>query len=280
MEGDSMAAQLSALEKKIRSNASEEKRSIDDFDRFLRELGLFDILSKLNLSFGPSKLGLDLANFFRLDDTREIDKRLKAAFKFCGLSEEDPRHWRALLNALVTECFPKKGRSITRDQASLFELLLDIHALQANSPKLMKAEDIAKKLLRDRRFSKKYPTINSVGSLTKLVRKAQNPKHNPYARYREEKDIALYVTREQYRAAGISEEAFERNVRPVLEVAMAVGNQRAQEDLLVENLKKRHLEIEGSACSWEAEQRYRQIAKEALKKRLELADGSAPSSEL
>jgi hypothetical protein len=61
---------------------------------------------------------------------------------------------------------------------------------------------------------------------------------------------------------------------------MAVGNQRAQEDLLVENLKKRHLEIEGSACSWEAEQRYRQIAKEALKKRVELADGSAPSSEL
>jgi hypothetical protein len=189
-----MAAQLSALEKKIRSNASEEKRSIDDFDRFLRELGLFDILSKLNLSFGPSKLGLDLANFFRLDDTREIDKRLKAAFKFCGLSEEDPRHWRALLNALVTECFPKKGRSITRDQASLFELLLDIHALQANSPKLMKAEDIAKKLLRDRRFSKKYPTINSVGSLTKLVRKAQI-QNIILMRGTAKKKISLYMSR-------------------------------------------------------------------------------------
>jgi hypothetical protein len=73
-------------------------------------------------------------------------------------------------------------------------------------------------------------------------------------------------------------------VRPVLEVALAVGSQRVQEDDLVDYLKKKHLEIKGSACSWEAEQQYRQIAKEALKKRLQnsetLADGSAPSSKL
>jgi hypothetical protein len=131
-----MSGQLSLLAKNIRSNALEEKRSLDDFDRFLRELGLFDAFSKLDLSLGPSKIGLDQINFFRLDDTKEIDQRLKAAFEFCGLSEEEPRHWRALLNALVTECFPKKGRSRTRDLESLFELLLDIHALQANFPKL------------------------------------------------------------------------------------------------------------------------------------------------
>ena len=41
-----MAAQLSSLVKKIRSNALEEKRSLDDFDRVLGELGLFDAFSK------------------------------------------------------------------------------------------------------------------------------------------------------------------------------------------------------------------------------------------
>jgi hypothetical protein len=70
----------------------------------------------------------------------------------------------------------------------------------------------------------------------------------------------------------------------VLEVAIAVGNQRAREEDLVDSLKKKHLEIKGSACSWEAEQQYRQIAKDELKKRAETsraaADGSAPSSEL
>lgn len=277
-----MAAQLSELAKRIRSSASDEKRSLDDFDRLLRAMGWFDSFSKLNLSLGPTKIGLDQVNFFHLDEKKEIDRRLKAAFKFCGLSEEDPRHWRVLLNALVTECFPKKGRTISRDQGSLFELLLDIHELQATNPKLTNAEAIARKLLRLRTFPKKYPTIKSVGSLTKLVRKAQDPKHNPYARYREEKDIALFAMREQYRANGISEEAFEKGVRPVLEVAMALGSQRAQEEDLLEYLKKKHLEIKGSACSWEAEQHYRQLAKEALKKRREvpetLPDGSAPSS--
>ena len=263
-----MAAQLSELAKNIRSSALEEKRSLDDFDRMLKALGLFDAFSKINLSLGPSKIGLDQVNFFRLDDAKEADQRLKAAFKFCGLNEEEPRHWRALLNALVTECFPKKGRSKTRDEQGLFELLLDIHEVQAANPKLTDAKDIAKKMLRITSFRKKYPTINSAQSLTKLVRKAQNPKHNPYVRYREEKDIAMYVMREQHRAAGISDEAFERGVRPIVEVAMALGSQRAQEEDLVDYLKKKHLEIKGSACGWEAEQQYRQIAKEALEKQL------------
>jgi hypothetical protein len=263
-----MAAQLSVLAKNIRSNALEERRSLDDFDRVLRELGLLDEFSKLDLSLGSPKILLNQVYFFRLNDTDEVDRRLKAAFKFCGLSEEEPRHWRALLNALVTECFPKKGRSVTRDRANLFELLLDIHALQANSPKLTKPEEIAKKLLRSPKLSKKYSTIKWA-ALTKLVRKAQNPKHNPYARYREEKDIVLHVLREEHRAAGLSEEGFERGVRPVLEIAIAVGNQRAQEDILVDALKKGHLELKGAACSWEAEQYYRQIAKDRLKKRAE-----------
>jgi hypothetical protein len=278
-----MGAQLSDLAKKIRSKAMEEKRSLDDNDRFLKELGLFDAFAKINLSLGPSKIGLDQVNFFRLDDTKEVDKRLKATFKFCGLNEEEPRHWRALLNALVTECFPKKGRSKTRDEESLFELLLDIHEVQAANPKLTDAKDIAKKLLRVTKFAKKYSTISSAETMTRLVRKAQNPKQNPYARYREENDVALCVMREEYRAAGTSDEAFE-SMRPMLEIALALGNQRALEDDFVEYLKKKHLEIKGSACSWEAEQQYRQIAKDALKKRLEisgaLADGSAPSTEL
>ncbi|UVO37614.1 hypothetical protein KUL72_04275 [Bradyrhizobium arachidis] len=278
-----MAAQLSELAKRIRSSASDEKRSLDDLDRLLRAIGWFDTFSKLNLSFGPTKIGLDQVNFFHLDEKKEIDRRLKAAFKFCGLSEEDPRHWRALLNALVTECFPKKGRAISRDHGSLFELLLEIHELQAANPKLTNAEAIARKLLRSPRFAKKYPTIGEVSSLTKLVRKAQDPKHNPYARYREEKDIALAAMREQYRANGIGEEAFERGVRPVVEIAMAVGSQRAQEEDLLEHLKKKHLEIKGSACSWEAEQQYRQIAKEALERQRReapatLPDGSASLS--
>ena len=183
-----MPAQLSDLAKKIRSSASEQKRFLDDVDRFLRAMGWFDAFSKLNLSLGPWKVGLDHANFFHLDEKKEIDRRLKAAFKFCGLSEEDPRHWRALLNALVTECFPKKGRSVSRDQGSLFGLLLEIHELQAANPKLTNAEAIARKLLRSQRFSKKFPTTKKVSSLTRLVRKAQDPKHNPYVRYREEKD--------------------------------------------------------------------------------------------
>jgi hypothetical protein len=263
-----MAAQLSELAKEIRSSALQEKRSVDDLDRMLKALGLFDAFSKINLSLGPLRIGLDHVNFFRLDDTKEADQRLKAAFKFCRLSAEDPRHWRALLNALVTECFPKKGRSKTRDEEGLFELLLNIHKLQTSNPKLTKAEDIARKLFRSPSFVKKYPTIKKVSSLTKLVRKAQDSKHNPYARYREEKDIALLVMRKQYLATGISEEAFERGVRPVLEIAIALGSQRAQEEDLVGYLKKKHLEIKGSACSWEAEQQYRQIAKEALEKRL------------
>jgi hypothetical protein len=106
-----MPAQISELAKNIRSNAAEEKRSIDDFDRLLKSLGLFESFSQINLSLGPSKIGLDHLNFFNLDEKKEADHRLKAAFKFCGLNENEPRHWRALINALVTACFPKKGRS-------------------------------------------------------------------------------------------------------------------------------------------------------------------------
>jgi hypothetical protein len=279
-----MPAQISELAKNIRSNAAEEKRSIDDFDRLLKSLGLFESFSQINLSLGPSKIGLDHLNFFNLDEKKEADHRLKAAFKFCGLNENEPRHWRALINALVTACFPKKGRSKTRDEQGLLELLFDIHELQASHPTLTNAEAIAAKLLRSTRFRKKYPSITKISSLTKLVRKAQDQKHNPYAAYREEKTIAMSVMREQYLAAGNSQEGFERGVRPVLEIALTLGNQRAQEDALVDLLKERHLELNGSVCSWEAEQHYRKIAKEALEKRRgneEIPNrGGEPSSSL
>jgi hypothetical protein len=94
----------------------------------------------------------------------------------------------------------------------------------------------------------------------------------------------MSVMREQYLAAGNSQEGFERGVRPVLEIALTLGNQRAQEDALVDLLKERHLELNGSVCSWEAEQHYRKIAKEALEKRRgneEIPDrGDEPSSSL
>lgn len=263
-----MAAELSELEKRIRSRALEERRTLADFDRMLTLLGLSEAVSQLNLSLGPWKIGLDHINFFRLDEKRSADQRLKSAFEFCGLDEGDPRHWRALLNALVAECFPKRGRTKTRHVEGLFELLLDIHELQAKNPKLTSAEAIATKLLRSSRFTKKYPSIKKVSSLTKLVRKAQDPQHNPYARYREEQDIALSIMREQHLAAGTDEQTFDNAVRPVLEVAMALGRQRSQEEEMLQHLKRKHIEIKGSACSWEVEQRYRQIVKQALAKRL------------
>jgi hypothetical protein len=261
-----MAAPLSDLAKRIRSSALEEKRSLDDFDRTLNLLGWSDAYSKINLSLGPSKIGLDHLNFFRLDHTKEADRRLKEAFEFCELSHEEPRHWRALLNVLVTECFLKKGRSSTRDKQSLFELLLDIHELQAKNPKLIKAEDIARKLLRSSKFTKKHPSVKKVSSLTRLVRKAQDPKHNPYTRYREDQDIVMSVERDQHLMTGMSGEGFDRALRPVLEIAIALTTQRAQEEILVEMLKSQHLELNGSTCSWEAEQQYRQMAKAAVQK--------------
>jgi hypothetical protein len=56
------------------------------------------------------------------------------------------------------------------------------------------------------------------------------------------------------------------------------------ENALVDLLKEKHLELNGSVCSWEAEQHYRKIAKEALEKRRgneEIPDrGDEPSSSL
>jgi hypothetical protein len=258
-----MAVQLSELEKNIRSRIANEKRFLDDFDRVLREAGLVGPISKQNLSFEKLK---QKANFFQLDQTREIDERLKKAFEFCGLNEEEPRHWRVLLNALVMECFPKRGRRKKWDQEGLFELAWEIREVQAAHPKLTEAKDIAKKLLRISRFTKKYPSINSVGSLTKLVRKARNEK--PYAERRGGKDVPVSAMRNGYFSAETVDEGVEKKVGPVPEILMAVAHQRVLEENLVEHLKGKYPELSGSALSWEAEQQLRRIAKETLEMRL------------
>ena len=255
-----MTEHLSKLAEKIRRSALEERRTVDDFDRMLKAVGLFDQLSEINLSvIGPWNIGLHQANFFRLNDTNEADQRLKEAIKFCGLCENEPRHWRALLNALLAECFPKKGRNKTRDEQGLFGLLLDIHELQGKNPKLIKAEEIARQLLRSKEFVAKYPSLKEISSLTRLVRKAQDPNHNPYTKYREDKNIALSVLRQQYPPTETGQDE-----SPVFAIASALSIQRVQEDALLEIFKRKHFESKGSACDWEAEQRYRKIAIAAL----------------
>src|SRR4051794_32404928 len=101
-----------------------QKRYLEDFDRVAEAVGLATRESELKRSLRRLGLPFDPRPYFHLDHMNDTDERLKAVFKFCGLDEKEPRHWRALLNAFVTTSFPRSGRPPTRHQV-LLELLFE-----------------------------------------------------------------------------------------------------------------------------------------------------------
>jgi hypothetical protein len=140
---------------------------------------------------------------------------LRNAFADTGLDPEKPLHWRLLLESLVEVCFRGPGAKKKWDEAGLFELFLDIEAIQKSHPGLTSNPKIAQRIKGMKSLRERYKTIDTQ-ALTKLVRKARSPIHNPGIEYRKT-DTLLPLLKRQNSGS----ETIARKLAPLAETVLA-----------------------------------------------------------
>jgi hypothetical protein len=153
------------------------------------------------IHFAMSRIAL------RLDEAKEEDAAMRAAFKAAGLNHRDPSDWRALLWIFAEAHYGKqKTKRQTWDLSALSSLLEDYRAVEKDlppTPSRSLNSRICEHLRTKKPYKQKYGRL-SHDALRKVVGKARNPKTNLLLIHPEMKDSLLQIFRVELERKGMT----------------------------------------------------------------------------
>lgn len=166
-----------------------------------------------------------------LDALDPADRLLRDVFAFCALDPINPWHWRILLEATIEVTFKKSGAREKWDDGALFELMMDVRELKRIDPSATTDEKVAELLKKREPFKSKYGM--KLSYLRKLVGKAEDPRFNPMAGYKEDTNFLEFLAQRRREKSGVSAEMasslIEKVVEDQIEASLADFKRRWEE---------------------------------------------------
>jgi hypothetical protein len=136
-----------------------------------------------------------IKNVLALNQVAPGDQLLEEVFAFCHLDPTDPWHWRILLEVTIAAAFKRSGAHEKWNEASLFEMHLDVRKAQKLYPAAETNGKIAV-ILKKPPFKAKYGGME-LSYLTKLVGKSRDPRLNPMIAYSDRGDFLEDLVRQR-----------------------------------------------------------------------------------
>jgi hypothetical protein len=194
--------------KSFESNFADEVRRLVSVRKRVIEVAEFAVRqesSTKNRSIADSILKAAMAlNALTLGAVDPADRLLGDVFAFCALDPMNPWHWRILLEATIEVTFKKSGAREKWGEGALFELMIDVRELKRIDPSATTEKKVAELRKKKEPFKSKY--VMKLGYLRKLVGKAENPRFNPSADYKEDTNFLEFLTQRRREQSGLSAE--------------------------------------------------------------------------